>query len=68
MATTPEDAEVQTTAFERVVTRISAPVSSDTGRHRILFVVVGALAVTAPTPINALIVGVVVLLAYDRKR
>jgi hypothetical protein len=68
MATTPEDAEVQTTVFERVVTKISAPVSSDTGRHRILFVIVGALAVTAPTPLNAILAGVVVLLAYDRKR
>jgi hypothetical protein len=68
MATTPEDAEVQTTVFERVVTRISAPVSSDTGRHRILFVALAALGVTAPTPLNAILVGVVVLLAYDRKR
>ena len=68
MATTPEDAEVQTTQFERVVSRISAPVSSDTGRHRILFVVVAAIAVTAPGPLNAILAGIVVLLAYDRKR
>jgi hypothetical protein len=68
MATTPEDAEVQTTVFERVVNKISVPVSSDTGRHRILFVVVAALGVTAPAPLNAILAGVVVLLAYDRKR
>jgi hypothetical protein len=68
MATTPEDVEVQTTTFERVFNRVAAPVADSTGRHRILFVALGALAVTAPGPFNAILAAGVVLLAYDRKR
>jgi hypothetical protein len=68
MATTPEDTEQQVTTFERVFTKVSAPVADTTGRHRILFVALGALAVTAPGPFNALLAAGVVLLAYDRRR
>lgn len=68
MATTPEDIQQQPKIAQRVIEKLSAPVSDSSSRQRLVLVVAGAAATQAPQPFAALLGALLIVLAYDRKR
>lgn len=68
MATTPEEIQQQPKLAQRVIEKITAPVSDQAGKHRVLFAVAAAASTTAPQPFSAVLATLLLVLAYDRKR
>ena len=68
MATTPEEIQQQPKLAQRVIEKITSPVSDQAGKQRIVFVVAAAAASTAPQPFAAVLGALLLALAYDRKR
>jgi hypothetical protein len=68
MATTPEEVQQQPKFAQRVMERITAPVSDQAGKQRIVLAVAAAASSTAPQPFAAVLGVLLVALAYDRKR
>ena len=68
MATTPEEVRQQPKFAQRVIDKITAPVSDQAGKQRIVLAVAAAAASTAPQPFAAVLGVLLVGLAYDRKR
>lgn len=68
MATTPEEIQQQPKLAQRVIEKITSPVSDQSGKQRIGFMVAAAAATTAPQPFAGLLAALLLVLAYDRKR
>lgn len=68
MATTPEEIQQQPKLAQRVIEKITSPVSDQAGKQRIAFTVAAAAATTAPQPFAGLLTALLLVLAYDRKR
>lgn len=68
MATTPEEVQQQPKFAQRVMDKITATVSDQVGKQRIVLAVAAAASSTAPQPFAAVLGVLIVALAYDRKR
>jgi hypothetical protein len=68
MATTPNDIQQEPTMRAKVIEKISAPVADYTSRQRLAFIAAAAAATQAQQPFAAILVAILVGLAYDRKR
>jgi hypothetical protein len=68
MATTPEEVQQQPKGVQRVIERITAPVSDQNGKQRVAFAVAAAAATTAPQPFAGVLAAILLALAFDRKR
>jgi len=68
MATTPEEVQQQPKMAQRVIEKVTAPVSDHNSRQRTAFAAAAALVTTAPQPFAAAAAVLILVLAYDRKR